>query len=188
MLKKPKQCIKDKTVQGLIDIDQQVQQVGIDVTVKNVYKFFSHNGTGKWKWMEEMVDCGVLGFSNKQRELPNVELIPWDIGNIIKLDQGAFIVTTNEVFSFKKTEFGHIYPRSSLNRCGVSLESAIFDPGYVGSATVLLMTVHNPNGLLIHQNAKIGQMLVFQTGFVAESYKGVYQGKTEVANEVKKRV
>jgi len=177
-LRAPEYLVKDGTVAGLINIDEQVQQIGIDVTVKSVYKFV-------YDGLADFAQRGAIDFDNKHRKLPEVELIPWGKGNMIILAPGPYIVTTNEHFQFGIREFGHIYPRSSLNRCGVSLESAIFDPGYVGSATVLLLTVHNPNGLLIYKNAKIGQMLVFCTGFEAKKYKGVYQGGMSVQNKVK---
>jgi len=171
MLRSPKEVIRRKIVDHLVDTKQQIQQVGIDVTLRDVYRF----RLGK----------GVLDFDNKHRKLPEVECIPFIMGYPLKLAPGVYIVTTNEIFKFGNREFGHIYPRSSLNRCGVSLESAIFDPGYEGSATVLLLTVHNPNGFEVWQNAKIGQMIVFETGFDATRYRGVYQGKTEIQNKVK---
>jgi len=180
MLKDPRKCIKDNTVQGLINTEQQVQQCGIDVTVSAVYKFV-------YDGLADFAHRGVIDFDNKSRKLPEVEPIPWSKGNFIILAPLSYIVTTNEVFQFENDEFGHVYPRSSLNRCGVSLESAIFDPGYFGSATVLLLTVHNPNGLILHRNAKIGQMLVFKTGFQARKYRGEYQGQTSIVNVVKRR-
>jgi dUTP pyrophosphatase len=180
MLRAPKYVIEKGIVQGLIDSKIQQQQVGIDVTVKNVYKFV-------YDGLADFAHRGVIDFDNKSRKIPEVELIPWSMGNFIILAPGPFIVTSNEVFHFGNREFGHIYPRSSLNRCGASLESAVFDPCYEGSATVLLLTVHNPNGLVLHRYARVGQMIVFLTGFDADGYKGIYQGKTEVQNKVRRR-
>jgi dUTP pyrophosphatase len=178
MLKDPKKCIAEKTVKNLIDSKTQLQQVGIDVTVREVYRF-------KDSMLYNFASIGAIDFDNKNRTLPEVENIPFTKGIPLQLDPQAYIVTTNEVFTLNPFEFGMIFPRSSLSRCGASLQSAIFDPGYFGAATVLLLVVHNPNGLRLYQDARIGQFLCFRTGFKANKYKGVYQGKTEVVNEVK---
>jgi len=68
-------------------------------------------------------------------------------------------------------------PRSSLNRCGVSIHSAVWDAGYSGRSQSLLV-VYNPLGFRLHRNARLLQLVFFYTsGGVGKGYSGQYQNE-----------
>lgn len=68
-------------------------------------------------------------------------------------------------------------PRSSLLRCGATLDTAVWDPGYNGRSQSLLV-VHNPHGIRIKKNARLMQLIFICMREVAhKAYSGIYQGE-----------
>jgi dUTP pyrophosphatase len=68
-------------------------------------------------------------------------------------------------------------PRSTLLRCGASLETALWDPGYRGRSQSLLV-VHNQSGLRLKRNARLMQLVFMRLDRAAEkAYAGIYQGE-----------
>jgi len=66
-------------------------------------------------------------------------------------------------------------PRSSLNRCGASIHSAVWDAGYSGRSQSLLV-VYNNQGFRLHKNARIMQLVFMYTSAdVGRGYSGKYQ-------------
>lgn len=98
------------------------------------------------------------------------------------LPQGTYIAILNEGFSFGTRDVGYIIPRSSLNRSGVSLQSALWDPSFTtrtpngdilpGSVRI---TVDSPTGIFIEKNARIGQLIVWEIEEGAVQYAGQFQ-------------
>jgi dUTP pyrophosphatase len=67
--------------------------------------------------------------------------------------------------------------RSTLLRCGASLQTALWDPGYRGRSQSLLV-VHNPSGLRLKRNARLMQLVFMRLEKKAEElYEGRYQGE-----------
>ena len=140
----------------------QIQPAGIELTVRQVSDFV----------ME-----GTLGFDNKQRFLP--ETLPLRFGDdgSVYLDPGAYLIDLNEVVSIPNNQVAFAVPRSSLLRMGVTLGTALWDPGYTGHGQVL-MVVHNADGFVLYKDARILQ-LVFMTltDVPRELYNGIFQGR-----------
>ena len=67
-------------------------------------------------------------------------------------------------------------PRSSLLRCGVTVNTAVWDAGYSGRSQSLLV-VYNPGGFRLQRNARIVQLVFFQLSGETEGYNGTYQGE-----------
>lgn len=138
--------------------ESQYQPAGIDITLKEIYTFKGN---------------GIIDFDNSKRKISSIEPIGFE-NNEIKLKSGAYKVIFNEYVKIPKNLVGFCFPRSSLLRCGATLECAVWDPGYEGRSEALLI-VHNPYGLVLYKNAKIGQMvfshLVEET---IEEYSGKY--------------
>jgi dUTP pyrophosphatase len=65
-------------------------------------------------------------------------------------------------------------PRSSLLRCGVTIETAVWDAGYSGRSQALLV-VHNPSGFHLQKNARVLQLVFFRLTGETEGYQGKYQ-------------
>lgn len=97
------------------------------------------------------------------------------------LPKGTYIAILNEGCNFGPNDTGLIILRSSLNRCGVSVQSAVWDPGYnsINGDNILPMsvriTVDTPEGIFIEKDARVAQLLVFQNEDT-NLYDGQFQG------------
>ena len=156
-----KSLLDNKIVEGLIDPSKQVQPVGIDLTVQKIEAYNSK---------------GTIDFDNSKRQLPRLN----DSGKIDNnwlLPKGAYLVTFNEVVNVPGNAMGIARARSSLLRMGATVETSVWDPGYVGRSQSMLV-VHNPNGIQIYENAKLIQIVFMTTEKTAEVlYTGTYQGE-----------
>ena len=147
-------------VEGLLDRDNQVQQTGIDFTLGSVMSF----RTG-----------GQVDFDNSERKLPEMEDIE-PKGDWYELPKGVYKVRFNEVVHIPTDLMGIARPRSTLLRCGATMNTALWDPGYEGKSESM-MTVMNPNGIRLKKNAKIMQMVFLTLQEATEAYAGKYQGE-----------
>lgn len=98
------------------------------------------------------------------------------------IPQGTYIIMLNEGCNFGMHDTGYIVLRSSLNRGGTGLTSAIWDPSYKSSnnnGEVLPMsvriTVETEKGIYIEKNARVGQLIVFENEDTT-AYQGQWQG------------
>jgi dUTP pyrophosphatase len=121
----------------------QFQPAGIDVTLREAYRFRS---------------AGKIDFDNKERKISDVEPLPFSAADDVALQPGAYKVMFNEYVRIPKDAAAICLPRSSLLRCGATLECALWDPGYEGRSEALLL-VHNEHGITLKRSAKIGQMV-----------------------------
>ena len=143
-------------------LEDQIQPNGLDLTLNSIAK---------------LEGPGHLGVSNADRNLS--ESVPLDVQheNLFKLQQGYYLVTLNEVLHIPNNLMAIGKPRSSLLRCGVSIQNAIWDAGFNGTSQAL-MVIHNPHGFSIVQHARILQLVFFTLESPTESpYKGHYQTK-----------
>lgn len=103
------------------------------------------------------------------------------------LPKGTYICELNEGCRFGENDVGYIILRSSLNRNGVSLVSAVWDSsfttqndeGEIFGMSVRLI-VDCEEGIYIEENARVGQLLVFEAPEGAKQYGGEghqFQGK-----------
>jgi len=148
-------------VEGLRDAASQVQPCGVDLTVRTVSRFLA---------------AGAVDFDNSSRVLPERTSIPWE-GNFVSLAQGAYHVVYNEVVNLPRDVMALAFPRSSLLRCGVTVYTAVWDPGYSGRAESLLV-VHNPCGFRLGEGARVVQLVFTVLGSDVESvYNGRFRGE-----------
>lgn len=143
--------------------NSQYQPAGIDITLKEVYSFKSE---------------GLIDFDNSERKISEVEPMAFD-SDKVSLKPGAYKVIFNEYVRIPKDVAGLCLPRSSLLRCGVTLECAVWDPGYEGRSEALLL-VKNEHGIIFKKDAKIGQMVFIKLAEGASSlYEGQYKGENK---------
>ncbi len=140
----------------------QFQPCGIDITMKEVYSFR---------------EAGLIDFDNKERRISAVEPVPFE-SDRVSLKPGAYKVIFNEYVRIPNDVAGLCLPRSSLLRCGITLECAVWDPGYEGRSEALLI-VRNEHGAVLKKGAKIGQMVFIR---LAEGAKSLYEGKYKGEN------
>lgn len=149
-------------VKGLVNLEEQLQPQGIDLTVRSVSRFGA---------------AGQLGQSNEDRLLPPlVPLAPGENG-YWNLGLGPYMITYNEEVRIP----GHLMalgrPRSSMLRCGATLHTAVWDAGYYGRSQSLLV-VHHPSGFRLAKDARVMQLVFLAlTEELAQGYSGAFQGE-----------
>ncbi|MBN2121728.1 deoxyuridine 5'-triphosphate nucleotidohydrolase [Candidatus Micrarchaeota archaeon] len=143
--------------------DSQFQPAGVDVTLKEVLRFSTH---------------GNIDFDNTERKISETKSVPFEDG-WAKLEPGSYKVIFNEYVRIPDDAAALCFPRSSLLRSGVTLECAVWDPGYEGRSEALLI-ISNPHGARFKKNAKIGQLVFIKLSLPAkETYQGVYKGENK---------
>jgi dUTP pyrophosphatase len=151
-----------------LDLDLQLQPNGIDLTLREVGAF---------------VGAGMLADENGGRRLPEIRPIPFGEDGFVELAPGPYQVILNEVVDLPNDLMALGRPRSSLCRCGATLHTAVWDAGYRGRSTSLLV-VANPAGFRIQRNARLLQLVFFRLAeAVGEGYRGAYQGENLAAVE-----
>jgi dUTP pyrophosphatase len=149
-------------VQSMIEPETQTQMCGIELTVQRIERFSS---------------AGAISFDNSERELPRTEPMDFDLSGWIELAPGAYLVTFNEIVKIPLDVAALARPRSTLQRCGATMETALWDPGYRGRSQSLLV-VYNPQGLRLKRNARLMQLVFMNLCKEAEKgYTGRYQGE-----------
>jgi len=146
-------------VEGWINLDEQVQTNGFDLTLRE---------------MAVMHSTGRIMASNSQREVSTLAPLEFGEEDCIDLAKGIYMITYNEIVHLPKNIMAFGRPRSSLLRCGVNVGTAVWDAGYEGRSQSLLM-VHNPLGFRTQKNARITQLVFMELTGESEGYKGVYQ-------------
>ncbi len=149
-------------VEGLSSLEQQLQPSGLDFTLFRVDRFTS---------------AGRLGSAPDDRILPEYQPLDFGDDGWLHLEAGTYLVTLNEIVNMPLDLVALAFARSSLLRSGVGLPTSIWDPGYSGRSQALL-TVANPAGFHLQQNARLIQMLFFRLAQPVErGYQGRYQGE-----------
>ncbi len=152
---------KPPLVEGYIDLEEQVQPNGVDLTLREVALLQS---------------SGRITARNDQRLVSDLSPLVFDGLGYIDLVPGAYIITYNEVVHLPKDIMALGRPRSSLLRCGVTVGTAAWDAGYEGRSQSLLV-VYNPLGFRLQKNARVIQLIFMRLSQKTEGYKGAYQGE-----------
>jgi dUTP pyrophosphatase len=146
----------------MIDPETQTQMCGMELTLHKIERFTT---------------AGAVAFDNKERQLPLTENLNFDASGWIDLSPGSYLVTFNEIVNIPRDAAALARARSTLLRCGASLETALWDPGYRGRSQSLLV-VYNPLGLRLKKNARLMQLIFLRLEKEAEKvYAGMYQGE-----------
>ena len=148
-------------IEDYINLEEQVQPNGIDLTLREVSMLQS---------------SGKIAAMDSQRLVSDVAPLVFDGLNFIDLMPGAYTITYNEIVHLPKNVMALATPRSSLLRCGVTINTAVWDAGYSGRSQSL-MVVYNPQGFRLQRNARIVQLVFLQLTRETEGYQGVYQGE-----------
>lgn len=149
---------------GFADLEAQVQANGFDLTLADVRRY---------------AGAGSVGIDNKDRVLPELEEISADELGYVSLAPGAYHITYAETVSLPKDLMALGRPRSSLARSGVSIHTAVWDAGYSGRSTSL-MVVYNPAGFQVQIGARVAQLVFIQLSTPDDlGYQGIYQGENQ---------
>jgi len=148
-------------IEDYINFEEQVQPNGIDLTLREVALLQS---------------SGKITTIDSQRLVSGLSPLVFDGLNFIDLMPGAYIITYNEIIHLPKNIMALATPRSSLLRCGVTINTAVWDAGYSGRSQSL-MVVYNPQGFRLQRNARIVQLVFLRLTRKTEGYRGVYLGE-----------
>lgn len=148
-------------IEGWIDLGEQVQANGFDLTLREVAIPQS---------------AGNITVAKNQRVVSDLSPLVFDGMGSIELIPGTYIITYNEIVHLPKNIMALGRPRSSLLRCGVTVGTAVWDAGYEGRSQSLLV-VYNPRGIRLQKNARITQLVFFELTGESEGYSGAYQGE-----------
>ena len=148
-------------VEGCINLEEQVQPNGIDLTLREVALLQS---------------SGKIAAADSQRLVSDLAPLVFDGLDFVDLIPSAYIVTYNEIIHLPKNIMALATPRSSLLRCGVTINTAVWDAGYSGRSQSL-MIVYNPQGFRLQRNARIVQLMFLPLTGETEGYQGIYQGE-----------
>jgi dUTP pyrophosphatase len=138
--------------------EENVTPPGYDFSVSAVFTYVDFGGL--WK---------------DRKSVPEYEEME-AINDCYNLGPGPYMVRFAEMVEIPKNCMAIMHPRSTLLRCGVSLETAVWDAGYVGISSTL-MVVHNPAGFLLAKGARVGHMTFHQLDRAVGGYSGSYQGE-----------
>jgi dUTP pyrophosphatase len=152
---------KPPLVEDLIDLEQQLQPNGIDLTLREVSLLQS---------------AGTITVDNNHRQVSELAPLVFDGLGYVDLVAGIYMITYNEIVHLPENITALAAPRSSLLRCGVTIGTAIWDAGYSGRSQSL-MVVYNPQGFRLQRNARIVQLVFFKLAQKTRGYRGAYQGE-----------
>jgi len=136
-----------------------VQPNGFDLTLREVTLLQS---------------AGKIAVADSQRLVSDLSPLIFDGTGFIDLMPGAYVITYNEIVHLPKNIMALATPRSSLLRCGVMVNTAVWDAGYSGRSQSL-MVVYNPHGFRLQRNARIVQLVFLRLTQKTEGYRGAYQ-------------
>ncbi|MBQ03328.1 deoxyuridine 5'-triphosphate nucleotidohydrolase [Candidatus Bathyarchaeota archaeon] len=157
-----RRLIKERQlITGYIDLEIQLQPTGFDLSLRAVQRY---KGGGK------------VDFSNLEREIARKELLEPDTDDWYNLEVGCYTIVYNEVVKIPLDVVAMARSRSTLLRNGATVQTAIWDPGYQGRSSSLLV-VSNPNGIRLKRDARLTQLVFFGTDKVQRGYDGIYQGE-----------
>ncbi|KAL6834451.1 dUTPase-like protein [Trichoderma camerunense] len=160
MLMSGASIVKQGIVRNLRSATKQLQPCGVDLTLHRVLAWTSP---------------ATIDFDNSHRQAANASELRFNKDTeTIKLRQGAYLVEFNETVSVPLDYMGQVFVRLSLWRSGATLTAGVVDAGYEGALGALL-DIKNPAGIVLHKDAKLGQIVMHQLEDKVAGYCGIYQ-------------
>jgi len=152
-------------ISDYIDLETQLQPNGIDLTLREVSRF---------------ANAGSVGERAADRVLPELETLPFGEDGWIDLQPGSYHIVYNEVVDIPSSLMALGRPRSSLGRCGVTIHTAVWDAGYRGRSTSLLVVL-NPDGFRLQRDSRVMQLVFLGLATAtASGYAGRYLNENTV--------
>jgi dUTP pyrophosphatase len=142
-----------------IDLERQLQPSGFDLSLSEV---LAYQGGG------------TVDFSNAERTIAETTPLEPDEDGWYILQQGCYMIVYNEVVRIPLDVVAFARSRSTLLRNGAAVETAVWDPGYQGRSSSLLV-IHNPSGVRLKRDARVVQLIFFDIDDVVKGYEGIFQ-------------
>lgn len=149
-------------ISGYQSLEDQLQPNGFDLSIAEIGQFEG---------------AGAIGRSNFSRSLPDVRPLAFDSAGWLELRAGPYQIVFNEIVDLPNDLMALGRPRSSLCRMGATLGTAVWDAGYMGRSTTMLI-VENAAGMRVERGARLMQLVFFTLNKpTARGYDGAYQGE-----------
>ena len=148
-------------ITGYLDLEKQIQPAGFDLSLKEVQAYEG---------------AGGVDFSNEERTIAATTMIRPEEKGWYDLAHGCYVIVYNEVVKMPLNLVALARSRSTVLRNGACIETAVWDPGYQGRSSSLLV-VHNSRGIRLKQNARVAQLVFFNVEEVDKGYSGIYQNE-----------
>ncbi len=149
--------------------EKNMQAQGWDVRLEKVYHIVSK------PYGEKIKEEDYKEFSLPYGTVPPNTSVLFKLMETVDLS-AKFDRTEGELDSRKLRLFNAlVLPKSSLTRRGVTVHSAWWDAGYVGSGMVLVRTSDIP--MRIKPGDSFGQMIFFEGAHTSSLYAGQYQNE-----------
>jgi dUTP pyrophosphatase len=156
-----KKLIEEKgLIQNYVDLEKQLQPCGFDLTLKEVREFSGF---------------GMVDLTNKERTIAPSEPLNSDEEGWFHLPEGSYKIVYNEEVRIPLNIVAMARSRSTMLRNGAVIETALWDPGYNGRSSSLLV-VTNPHGIRLKLNARVTQLVFFNIE-VTDGYRGEFQNE-----------
>lgn len=150
-----------KLITNYVDLEEQVQPTGFDLSLRQVRAYLG---------------CGGVDFSNEERVIASTDHVEPDGDGWYNLPKGCYQIVYNEIISMPLDIVAIAKSRSTMLRNGAAVDTAIWDPGYRGRSSSLLV-VHNPHGIRLKRNARVAQLIFYRTLKVRDGYTGIYKNE-----------
>ena len=155
-----KQLIVDQQlITNYIDLEKQIQPSGFDLSLSEILDYKG---------------AGSVDFSNIERVIAKTIPLETDKDGWHYLKQGSYVIVYNEVVRIPLDIVALARSRSTILRNGGLIGTAVWDPGYQGRSSSLLV-VHNPYGLKIKKDARVAQLIFFRIKKLGKGYDGIFQ-------------
>lgn len=152
----------EPVLEDWLDLEAQIQPNGVDLTLSSISRFATR---------------GTIGLHNDERVLSDLDVVAFDADGFAQLEPGPYLIVFTEVVRLPKDIMAFGRPRSSLGRIGVAIHSAVWDAGYHGRSSSL-MVVSNPAGFRVARGASLLQLVFLRLDEAAvRGYEGAYQGE-----------
>lgn len=135
---------------------ESVQGSGIDLRIDKLFELGGGASLGK-----------------KERVLPGTRELPGE--KFVLKPKSYYLCLTAEKVNMPDNLVAFILPRSTLFRSGISLKSAVVDPGYKGALTMGLMN-ETDHEFELERGARIAQIVFSKVDGDTSRYEGKYQG------------
>lgn len=144
--------------QGLVEnLDERhIQGAGLDIRIDKLF----------------IIESGAF-LGEEKRDLPAIREVKGPIFNLSP--GGYYLCLTMEKVNMPGDLVAFMYNRSTLFRSGVSLRTAVIDPGYKGELTVGVKN-EGEFEFKLERGARIGQMVFSLVSGKTVGYNGKYQG------------
>lgn len=109
----------------------------------------------------------------EERRLPEMEEMDDDTYTL--KPGGYYLCVTKEKVNMPPDLVAFMLPRSTLFRCGVSLRTAVIDPGYCGVLTIGMKN-ESEHEFTLQKGARVCQVVFSEIRGESENYNGRYQG------------